>query len=124
MENLHEVILGVIRGVARENSPELEEIRADQMLVEDLGLRSLDLARIVAKLEMKLDVDPFAELVAITSIRTAGDLCVAYGKCFASGEDSESAAEPDQDTEVAPRASAGLNSQRELRQKARRDQSS
>ena len=124
MENLDEVVLGVIRNVARENSPELEGIREDQMLVEDLGLRSLDLARIVAKLEMKLEVDPFAELVAITSIRTAGDLCAAYAKCFAAGEDSESAVEPDQDTQVASRSSAGLNSQRELRQKARRDQSS
>ena len=124
MENLDEVVLGVIRNVAREKSPELEGIRADQMLVEDLGLQSLDLARIVAKLEMKLQVDPFAEMVAITSIRTAGDLCAAYAKCFSADEDSEPAVEPDRDARVALRDSAGLNSQKELRQRARRDQSS
>ena len=56
------------------------------MLVDDLGLRSLDLARIIAKLEMKLGVDPFAELVSVTSIRTPGDLCAAYAKCFAAAE--------------------------------------
>ena len=85
------------------------------MLVEDLGLRSLDLARIIAKLEVKLDADPFAELVSVTSIRTPGDLCAAYAKCFAADEDA-AAAEPEP---AAPRQRPDLESQRELRQKAR-----
>jgi acyl carrier protein len=117
LDELKETIMGVVRGVVREKSPEIAEIRPDQLLVDDLGLRSLDLARIIAKLEMKLDVDPFAELVSVTSIRTPGDLCAAYAKCFA--EDEESAAEPAPAEEPAPRPRAGLGSQRELRQKAR-----
>jgi acyl carrier protein len=117
MENVAEVVLGVIRGVVREKSPETETIRPDQMLVEDLGLKSLDLARIVAKLEMKLGVDPFPDLVAITSIRTAGALSAAYARCFATSD----GAEPDQPTRTAPRDSAGLNAQKELRKKARKD---
>ena len=117
MENVDEVVLGVVRGVAREKVPDLETVRKDQMLVEDLGLKSLDLARIIAKLEMKLSVDPFAELVSVTSIRTAGDLCSAYARCFSAPEDSVPA-----EAEPGPRAgrpAGGLESQRELRKKAR-----
>ena len=111
----------MLRGVVREKSPEIEAIAADQALVEDLGLTSLDLARIIAKLELKLGVDPFSSLVPVTSIRTAGDLCAAYAKCFvedeASAEAEDAAAEP-----TSPRGKSGLDSQRDLRQKARREQ--
>jgi len=134
MENLNETILAVVFDVAQEKSPEIDAVRPDQMLVEDLGLRSLDLARIIAKLEMKLGVDPFAELVAVTSIRTPGDLAAAYAKCFSteapkgtgpicattmqawcppSGRSAANRTRP-------PRT--GLASQRELRQKARGEQ--
>ena len=77
-------------------------IRPDQLLVDDLGLRSLDLARIIAKLEMKLGVDPFAELVSVTSIRTPGDLCAAYAKCFAADEGAPESA-PAEPAPAAPR---------------------
>ena len=117
-EQVEQVVLGVVRGIARERSPDIDAVRPDQMLVEDLGLRSLDLARIVAKLELKLSVDPFAERVAITSIRTAGDLCAAYAQCFSAEPPDAGAAEP---VRPAPRPAAGLDSQRELRKKARRD---
>jgi acyl carrier protein len=114
MDNLNETILAVVRGVVKEKSPEITAIRPDQLLVEDLGLRSLDLARIVAKLEVKLDADPFAELVSITSIRTPGDLCDAYAKCFAGGDEPAAEAAP-----PAPRPRPNLESQRELRKKSR-----
>jgi acyl carrier protein len=123
MDDPKEVILEVVRGIVRAKSPEIESVRPDQLLVEDLGLRSLDLARIVAKLEIKLGVDPFAELVAVTSIRTAGDLCAAYAKCFSAGEDSGAAAEAEPGERAAPRAKGGLDSRKELRNKARREQS-
>ncbi|MCE5268226.1 MAG: acyl carrier protein [Planctomycetaceae bacterium] len=116
MDNLNETILAVVRGVVKEKNPELTAIRPDQLLVEDLGLRSLDLARIIAKLEVKLDVDPFAELVSITSIRTPGDLCAAYAKCF---EDEEESAPPEESEPAATRSRPGLESQRELRKRAR-----
>ena len=48
----------MVRGVVREKSPEIDAIARIKMLVDDLGLTSLDLARIIAKLEMKLGVDP------------------------------------------------------------------
>jgi acyl carrier protein len=62
------------------------EIVAEDRLNADLGLTSLDLASLVAALEMKLKADPFQELVAITSIRTVGDLEAAYVKYFSGCE--------------------------------------
>ena len=71
----------------------------------------------LAKLERKLGVDPFAERVAITSIRTVGDLCAAYGKCL-SEDDGPQATEPEA-ARRAPGSAAALDAQRELRKKAR-----
>lgn len=50
----------------------------DDALLVDTGLGSLDLAALVARLERVWRVDPFLEAVAITEIRTVGDLCRAY----------------------------------------------
>jgi acyl carrier protein len=61
---------------------------ADDRLNVDLGLTSLDLAALVAALEMKLKADPFQELVPITSVRTIGDLEAAYIKFFSQEENS------------------------------------
>ena len=70
---VHEVVLTV----AKKHGGGLEVVRNSDKLV-DLGLQSLDLAQIVAKLEMKTGLDPFMELVSITSVRTVGDLWAAY----------------------------------------------
>jgi acyl carrier protein len=128
MEDVERVVLDVVGGVAREKSASIEPVEADQTLVDDLGLRSLDLARIIAKLELKLGADPFAEMVAVTSIRTVGDLCAAYLRCFEEDTIVEEEADadvspgghagPDQ-AGTAPRAGGGLGSQKDLRKKAR-----
>lgn len=82
MNNLKQTIYSTIQRVAKRKSLEIGVIRDQDALVDNLGFKSLDLARIIAILELKLDLDPFAELVSITSIRTVGDLCAAYAKCF------------------------------------------
>ena len=53
-------------------------IEASSRLGLDLGFESLDLALLVARLEVATGLDPFAEDVAITSIRTVGDVVSAY----------------------------------------------
>lgn len=50
----------------------------DDDLLVDTGLASLDLAAVIARLEQMWKADPFLEAVAITEIRTVGDLCRAY----------------------------------------------
>ena len=53
-------------------------ISEENSLVDDLGLKSMDLAILVANLELELSVEPFLEDFAITDIRTLGDLCQAF----------------------------------------------
>lgn len=64
-----------------------KEIGSDDRLHVDLGLTSLDLATLVAALEMTLNADPFQEFVPITSVRTVGDLEAAYFSFFSRAED-------------------------------------
>ncbi|MBJ6760428.1 hypothetical protein JGU66_06610 [Myxococcaceae bacterium JPH2] len=68
-----------------------KEVGHADRLGADLGLSSLDLAQLVASLEMRLKADPFQELVPITSVRTVADLCGAYEKFF-SGDTSDGGA--------------------------------
>ena len=48
----------------------------------EISLTSLDLAELVSGLEAHYNVDPFEEMVAITSIVTVGDLASAYSRCL------------------------------------------
>ncbi len=63
------------------------DVGSEDRLTADLGLTSLDLASLVVALEMTLKVDPFQELVPITSVRTIGDLEAAYVKFFSKFEE-------------------------------------
>jgi acyl carrier protein len=82
-------------------------IGPEDRLNADLGLTSLDLASLVAALEMKLKADPFQELVPITSIRTVGDLEAAYVKYFSdSDSDSEQEVQDDELAKIRQRAEA------------------
>lgn len=49
-------------------------------LVDDLSLSSLELAKLVASLEVELDVDPFSNGASISSISTLNDLYDVYSK--------------------------------------------
>ena len=118
MNNLNDIIYSTVQRVAEEQSIEVGEIHEHDALVDNLGLRSMDLARILAILELKLNVDPFAELVSITSIRTVGDLCVAYAKCFAEDENTEDQGTEDQAPKQQARRRARAR-QRDLRRGVR-----
>ena len=47
-------------------------------VVKDLGFSSLDVAQLIAMLEMELDVDPFAMGVSILEVHTVGDMYQVY----------------------------------------------
>jgi acyl carrier protein len=82
MSDVRALIHEVLRDVADEEQASTD-IRDEAKLVEDLGFRSLTMARILAILEGRLNVDPFSQQVAVTSIRTVNDLCSAYENCLA-----------------------------------------
>ncbi|MGB0384783.1 MAG: acyl carrier protein [Ardenticatenaceae bacterium] len=115
MNNLNQTIYSTIQRVAKRQSLEVGAIHDQDALVDNLGLKSLDLARMIAILELKLDLDPFAELVSITSIRTVGDLCAAYAKCF---EVQNGSATQNSTPEAEP--AAGASTSRRARQRTQR----
>ena len=84
-------------------------VASEDRLSSDLGLKSLDLARIVAELELKTRADPFQELVLITSVRTIGDLERAYRRFFA-GESAED--EEEEELAASQRRGAARKSER------------
>lgn len=95
MSQVKSVVHDVLKSVADEESLSIAEIRGDEKLVEDLGFRSLTMARILAILEDRLGVDPFSKTVAVTSIRTVDDLCGAYQQCLTGEGKSETADSPE-----------------------------
>jgi acyl carrier protein len=97
MSQVKSVVHEVLKSVADEESLSIAEIRGDEKLVEDLGFRSLTMARILAILEARLGVDPFSKTVAVTSIRTVDDLCGAYRQCLTGEGESETTVSPEVD---------------------------
>ena len=83
---ISEAVRNQIGSLLDEKNLPVRNLGPDDRLNADLGLTSLDLATLVAALEMKLKVDPFQELVPITSVRTIGDLEAAYVKFFSNPE--------------------------------------
>jgi len=80
MEQLQQTIKDAVAVIARVRNPDLGEVELDQELLEQLGFDSLDLAQLVAVLEVRLGVDPFATHTTIAAMRTVRDLCRAYGE--------------------------------------------
>lgn len=79
MSEHKQIIHDTLRRVAEEEGVQLDTINDSSALIDNLGFRSLHIARILAILEIQFSYDPFASGdVPITSLRTVGDLCSAY----------------------------------------------
>ena len=76
-----ESIRQAITEVLQRNDRPVKSFDQHDLLI-GIGLTSLDLAALIAKLERVWKVDPFLEMVAITEMRTVGDLCRAYYDCI------------------------------------------
>jgi len=71
-------VLAVLVEIARLHRPDRATLAPGDVLVDDLGFESLDLATAVAQLEVQLGVDPFATEATIASVRTVGDFVAVY----------------------------------------------
>ena len=76
--NRRETVTAALLEIVNEVAGPVEHLDEEQLLVDQLGLTSLHLARLIAVLEIELDVDPFSDDVPITSVRTVRDLLEAY----------------------------------------------
>jgi acyl carrier protein len=81
-EQIEAVVHGKIRAVLQERFGQVPAFGGADKLNATLGLSSLDLAFLVAELEVELGVDPFAKLVSITSVRSVDDLVRAYRRAI------------------------------------------
>ena len=66
--------------IARIKSISPTSIVPESSLFEALGMSSLDLAQLVAELEVELGVDPFAIDASVKEIRTVADLHRVYDR--------------------------------------------
>ncbi len=78
MDRYDAAVHQVLKDLIEEDRAEASEFCDGDRLVEDLGFSSLSMARIIAVLEDQFGTDPFSKSVAITSVRTVGDLAQAY----------------------------------------------
>jgi acyl carrier protein len=79
MSEHQQTIYDTLRRVAEEEGLHIGAISDSSALIDNLGFRSLHLARILAILEIEFSYDPFASGdIPITGLRTVGDLCAAY----------------------------------------------
>jgi acyl carrier protein len=78
--NLRETIEQAIHEVLAGSGRAPKAICPEHALSAEIGLDSLDVAQVVVLLEQRLGVDPFR--VGGRSIRTFGDLHLAYRKMF------------------------------------------
>ena len=79
-----EVIENVIRATAQEHKLNVPQLKKSTALVEELGFTSWTIVSLFADLEKVFGVDPLEDdEVAITDIRTVGDLCDLYENCLA-----------------------------------------
>lgn len=78
MENIRKVIVEIIEEIIEQKGFECPEISKEQSITKDLGFTSMDVAQLIASLEMELDLDPFSEGTSIASIHTVGQLCDVY----------------------------------------------
>jgi acyl carrier protein len=78
LSRVRTVVREAVTKLVQERDEAPEHINDDDGLSGALGLRSLDLARLIFELELAFEVNPFAKLVPITSVRTIADLVNAF----------------------------------------------
>jgi acyl carrier protein len=68
----------VLEDIRERNAYPKTELKEDCKVVQHLGFSSLDVAELIALLELELGVDPFSEGVSIMEVHTIGELYRVY----------------------------------------------
>jgi len=82
MEQVKKVINNAIQQIQEQKSYPVANLRDDLRIIDDLGFSSLDIAQLIAYLEMELNVDPYANGALISSINTVESLYKLYQSCL------------------------------------------
>jgi len=79
MDKIFNIIKENIHEIFEINGREIAEIELKSLVVHDLGLGSLDIAQLVAMLELVFEKDPFSDGTAnLGDILTVEDFCKIY----------------------------------------------
>jgi len=73
-----DIIFKVIKEIQAQKSIRAVDLDENKRVIEDLGFVSLDIAQLIAILELEIGVDPFSEGVALTDVSTIGELNQVY----------------------------------------------
>ena len=82
MSEVKNTIVSVLREIQERNSYPKKEISDDTLVVKNLGFNSLDVAELVAVLEMELGVDPFSQGVSIMNVHSVSELIKVYSEAL------------------------------------------
>ena len=77
MDELERTVLATVTAISRGKAPGRGEVSGAERLREELGFDSLDMAQLVAELEIRLGFDPFARR-PFSGIETVAHLVDAY----------------------------------------------
>lgn len=78
MSNVKAKIDEILKEIQQRNEYPAKALEPSVKVVNGLGFSSLDVAELVAVLEMELGVDPFSQGVSIMSVQTIADLYKVY----------------------------------------------
>ena len=84
--DLRQEVERAIRETTSERGKQLSGDLLDDLVLLESGLDSLDFAIVVARLEVKLDADPFAAMQRPVYPHTLGDLIQIYEAHFANSK--------------------------------------
>jgi acyl carrier protein len=76
--DLKKIIDETIKSIQEQQSYKVIELNDNLKIIHDLGFSSLDIAQLVATLEMETGFDPFSKGVSIKEINTLGDIYKIY----------------------------------------------
>lgn len=78
MSNVKEIIHDALKIIQEQNVYKLTSLHHDTKIVGGLGFSSLDVAQLIAMLELEFGVDPFSEGVSIMDVSTIGEMQNVY----------------------------------------------
>ena len=80
MEQIEKTISELVLRIVKQKKTDIEKLNPEDLLIDDLQFASLDLAQLVATMEIKFGLDPFAQGARMSEIKTLKDLCNVYLK--------------------------------------------
>lgn len=78
MSQVRATIIEALKEIQEQQGYRVVEPKNEHKVVKELGFSSLDVAQLIAVLEMDLGVDPFAQGVSIMDVVTVEDLIRVY----------------------------------------------